>query len=732
MEIYKMKKRIFMFLACILTLTSLVVPGILAQEIIAPKSGPWQTWEPDLTSSGVAITEPFEGYLYDPDVAHGGTLTVATPSDPPELHQWNAGATASYDFLGIFNDYLTRTDPVTGAVVPWIAESWEVSEDKLSYVVHLTEGVKFHDGTELTAEDVKWCFDFIMENNFTRMSNVWQILSREKPTEIIDDYTLRFHLAEPYVPFPRNTLGNAYIYPKHIWEPITQRPDFDWLTYVPTADEHVGCGPFKYVDYVPNAWYKFEAFDDYWHGRPYLDYILRPIITSGDAELLAVKRGDVDIFTGFLASEAIPGLLREEGIGLYLYNNPYMYHWGMNNYKWPFSVKEFRFALAHAIDKQDIVDTLLLGYGIPGTHGVEAPFYSFWFNPNVPETYTFDLEKAAQILDDLGWVDTDGDGIREGTGEHAGEPLEFDIGPPIYDPVRCRAAELLSEWFSQIGVKATVQYMEWATLWKKITQPLDSPTKIDTWLLGSSQSPEPTWMHTRLHSDNIPNPNYYGFIDAEYDELAMLQGTQFDSAERQESIWRMQEILAEVCPLVVLYFRQSPSVYRIDKLTGYVEHFGSGMDHFWNYINVRPIVELKSMSISVTHTTPPYVEIGETVTLGIKYIGPEGPVTDASVTAMLTGDPTPYTLEHVGAGEYEASFDSSGWSEGDYTIRVEAKATGFYASLTTFALEAEEPPPPIPPPEPTFWESYGATLTGVIALLAVIAVVATYFMTRKT
>ena len=729
----EMKKRIFVFLAFILAMNSLVVPGILAQEIIAPKPGPWQTWEPDLTSSGVAITETFEGYLYDPDVVHGGTLVVATPSDPPELHQWNAGATASYDFLGIFNDYLTRTDPVTGAVVPWIAESWEVSEDKLSYVVHLTEGVKFHDGTELTAEDVKWCFDFIMENNFTRMSNVWQILSREKPTEIIDDYTLRFHLTEPYVPFPRNTLGNAYIYPKHIWEPISQRPDFDWLTYVPSADEHVGCGPFKYMDYVPNAWYKFEAFDDYWHGRPYLDYVLRPIITSGDAELLAVKRGEVDIFTGFLASEAIPGLLREEGIGLYLYNNPYMYHWGMNNYKWPFTVKEFRFALAHAIDKQDIVDTLLLGYGIPGTHGVEAPFYSFWYNPNVPETYHFDLEKAAQMLDDLGWVDTDGDGIREGTGEHAGEPLEFDIGPPIYDPVRCRAAELLSEWFSQIGVKATVQYMEWATLWKKITEPLDSPTKIDTWLLGSSQSPEPTWMHTRLHSDNIPNPNYYGFVNAEYDELAMLQGTQFDSGERQESIWRMQEILAEVCPLVVLYFRQSPSVYRNDKLTGWVEHFGSGMDHFWNYINVRPIVELKSMSMSEVHAPPPEVEIGKTFTLGIKYVDPEGtPITDASVTAMLTGDPTPYTLEHVGTGEYEVDFDSSDWFEGDYTIRVEAKATGFYTSLTTFALEAEEPAPPTPPPAPSFWESYGATLTGVIALLAVIAVAAVYYMSRKT
>lgn len=712
-----------------MTISSLTLP--ITAQVISP--GP-VSWDPDLTSSGVAISETFEGYLYDTDVVHGGTLTVATPSDPPEMHQWNAGATAAYDFLDIFNDYLTRTDPITGAVVPWIAESWEISDDKLSYVVHLTEGVLFHDGVEVTAEVVKWNFDFIMENNFTRMADVWQILSREKPTEIIDKYTLRFHVAEPYVPFARNTLGTPYIYPQHIWEPIAADPYFDWFTYVPSDDEQIGCGPYKFVAYVPNAWYKFEAFDDYWHGRPYLDEIVRPIITSGDAELLAVKRGDVDIFTGFLASEAIPGLLREEGIGLYLYNNPYMYHWGMNTGIWPFSVKEFRYALAHAIDKQDIVDTLLLGYGLPGTPGVEAPFFSYWFNPNVPETYYFDIDKANEILDDLGWVDTDGDGVREGTGDHAGEPLAFDIGPPIYDPVRCRAAELLSTWFAEIGVDATVQYMEWATLWDKIIQPLDAPSKIDTWLLGSSQSPEPTWMHTRLHSDNIPNPNYYGLRNAEYDELALLQGTQFDNEERRATIWRMQEILAEEIPLVVLYFRQSPSVFRNDEFTGWVEHFGAGMDHFWNYINLRLIMDMKSMSISVMSIPPPEVEIGEDFTLGIKYTGPEGPVTTASVSAMLTGDPTSYTLEHVGSGTYEFDFDTSTWYEGDYTIRVEAKATGYLAELTTFAIESVEPAveEPDEPDEPSWWEAQGPTVTGAVIVVAVIAIAAVYMYGRKT
>jgi ABC-type transport system substrate-binding protein len=146
-------------------MTTLLLSSFVVQSY-AQETEAWETWEPDLSSQGVALTEPFEGYLYDPAIVHGGTLVIATPSDPPEQHQWNAGASASYEFLDPFNDYLTRTDPITGAVVPWIAESWEISGDHLTYTVHLTEGVKFHDGVELTSEDVKWCFDFIMANNF--------------------------------------------------------------------------------------------------------------------------------------------------------------------------------------------------------------------------------------------------------------------------------------------------------------------------------------------------------------------------------------------------------------------------------------------------------------------------------------------------------------------------------------------------------------------------------------
>jgi hypothetical protein len=292
-----------------------------------------------------------------------------------------------------------------------------------------------------------------------------------------------------------------------------------------------------------------------------------------------------------------------------------------------------------------------------------------------------------------------------------------------------RAAELIAENLGQIGIDATVQYMEWATLWGKIIQPLDSPEKIDTWLLGSSQTNDPAWMRTRLYSEAIPNPNYYGFVHAEFDELCLLQATQFDSEERKQSVWRMQEILAEEVPFVVMYFRQTPAVYRTDTLTGWVKDFDDHMDHWFNYISVRPIVELKPMSISVVNTPPPEVDIGDSFKLGIKYSGPEGEeLTDAEVTAIITGDPTPYPLSHVGGGTYEVDFDTTGWFADDYVIRVDAIATGYNSLLSTFSIEAVEPEAP---PPPSFWESYGATITGVVVVLAVVAVAAVYMMGRR-
>jgi hypothetical protein len=138
------------------------------------------------------------------------------------------------------------------------------------------------------------------------------------------------------------------------------------------------------------------------------------------------------------------------------------------------------------------------------------------------------------------------------------------------------------------------------------------------------------------------------------------------------------------------------------------------------------------MSISVVNTPPPEVEIGETITLGIKYTGPEGEaLTGAAVMALVTGDPTSYPLEHVGDGTYRKTFDTTGWLEGDYTIKVDARLVGYSDSVTTFTLEAAEPEPPEPEPEPSFWESYGATVTGVVVVLALVAIAAVYMYAKK-
>ena len=144
----------------------------------------------------------------------------------------------------------------------------------------------------------------------------------------------------------------------------------------------------------------------------------------------------------------------------------------------------------------------------------------------------------------------------------------------------------------------------------------------------------------------------------------------------------------------------------------------------------KALQTLKSMSVSVTDTPPPEIEIGEAITLGIKYTGPEGElITDASVTAMLTGDPTSHAMEHVGGGTYRTTFDTADWTEGSYTMRVSAVAVGFNDRITTFAIEASEP---AAPEEPAFWESYGATVTGMTVVFALIAILFVYKYASRT
>lgn len=516
---------------------------------------------------------------------YGGTFRNPLPSDPPETNIFLRASTWSFVFLDPIYDPLVMLDK-DNLPVPWYAESYTVDTTGKVWTLKIVKNGKWHDGKPLTAHDVKFTYEHVMKAKYPRMSEIYTLIER---VELVDDYTLKVYLFDVYPPFITEVLTYPFA-PKHIWEPIVAKSDFLPFKYVPTMEVlKVGNGPFILEEYVTASHVKYKAFKEFFKGRPYVDELLMPIITSPDAGLLAVKAGQVDVWSWSVPAEAVPSIVTDRNLAIHIYKSGTMYHWGFNNAKFPFDNKKFRQAMAYCVNKKEIVDVLLHGYGRPGRYGVypSTEMWNEWLNKK-PEcgvdAYPFDLEKAKKILDDLGLVDKNKDGWRDGPD---GKTIEFEIGPPTYDPVRVRSAELISANLAKVGIKGNVVYQEWSTLWNRIIAPLDSLFKVQTFLLGSGMGVgDPDVLHFRLHSSKISNPNYYGFINAEFDKLADEQRKTVDPAKRADMIRRMQEILAEEVPLIVLYHRDFITVYRTDKFDGWVLPIQDGPDNQWTWMNI--------------------------------------------------------------------------------------------------------------------------------------------------
>jgi len=712
-------KRLVLILLIVLILAGLSLLPTETQETV-----PW---------GGVTIGEIPKPPVPREPAFFGGTLICPLPSDPVEMSPFTRATTWSFYFFYPIYDSMVGIDSESRPV-PWLAEYWESTPDGIIWTIHLVKNATWHDGTPFTAHDVKFTFDHVLEVEYPRWSDLWETVEK---VEVIDDYTLKIYLKFPYPDFVTDVLTFPIV-PKHIWEEVVTAPDFDPFTYRATDDVlKVGNAPWIFVEYVPGQYVKYKANPNFFKGRPFADELLMPIITSPDAGILALRKGEVDEWYWRLSSEALPTLLQDPDIRIHLYLSPYVCHWGFNTQKFPLNIKEFRYALAHCVDKDYVVETIMHGYGRPGRFGVWpiTGIFEDWANPD-PKCgvygYEFDLSKAAEILDELGFTDIDGDGFREGPN---GEEIDLELAPPTYCPIRVRTAEMIKEWLAQIpggGINAHVVYQEWKTLWPRIKLPPDHPDKPDTWFLCSSYGtrPSPDIMRFRLHSSKIPNPNYYGFINATFDELAEEQARTVDVEKRKEIAKKMQAILAEELPFISIFHRYSISAYRVDKWIGWEPGVMWSVNNGWSWWNcvLREKAVLKPMTITLTEYPAPRTAPGESVTTKISLTDPEGnPITGASVTMHIAGIPEVFELEEVETGVYSIVVSTEGWVEQPYTAKIVCSAPGFEEAATVLSFELTRLA------APTFWEAYGPAVVGLLVIIVVvIAAYAAYAVRRRS
>ena len=565
----------------------------------APPVGRW------LVSSPVAITAPaampttldqlrenaeqFEYAIGE----QGGALTLATVSEPLTFNLAISTDASSSGVLGYLFEGLTETSWLTDQVEPSLAESWEGSDDGLTWTFRLRRDVTWHDGEPFTAHDVEFTFNRIIYNHdipaSSRPAFHFRFLDEEsgrweeEPMTVraLDDYTVECVLPAPFAPFLRS-MGTA-IYPKHVLE-----QHVDDGTFVSTWDidadpaEIIGTGPFTIGGYEPGERVVMRRNPDYWlkdeagASLPYLDEVVHVIVPDLETELAKFLSGEADAH-GVLGEEfADLELLQEEGNftihkrgpafgttflgfnmnpGVDSDGEPYL---APEKLEW-FRNKEFRQAVAHVIDKDTIIEDVQHGLGYPQWSSI-SPAAGDFHNPNV-RRYEYDIDKANEILDGIGWTDTDGDGIRE---DSEGNAIEFSLVTNSGNSVRERVGAIVHQDMRKIGVKVDYQLVDFGVLVSQLTESYDWEAMI----ISLTGGPEPhsgiiVW-HSgeRLHLWHPNQPEPATEWEAEIDRLYIEGSRELDHEKRVGYYHRAQEIAAENVPVIYTTLSERLSAIR--------------------------------------------------------------------------------------------------------------------------------------------------------------------------
>ena len=489
---------------------------------------------------------------------------------PDQIDNFNplTGIFAAAGFIrGLLYDTLLY--PLTnGSYVPWLAESYYINTTDLTITFRLRPGLKWHDGSPLTADDVVFTFNLILNSNYSDKLDKWNLRKYIDYVKALDDRTVVFKLKQPFAPALFYIALLIPIVPKHIWANV------DPTTFKNT-DNPIGSGPFKFVSYTPGVSVVLEANKDFFLGKPRIDRIVVVLYKSVDTMMLALQSGDIDAISAATVDPSlVPVLIRDPNIRIVMVNGTGSIRWlGFNLAKYPFNIREFREAIAYAIDKNAIVKTVLLGYGYPATDGWIQPLFGVWYNPNI--TYRpQNLTKANEILDQLGFTKGP-DGVRVTPN---GTRLSISIltisGMAEFEST----ATLIAGWLKQIGIDARVEAQALGTVDQR-----EGVGDFDLGLMGMGMSitTDVDWyLYERFHSSQAPPLGVYAprnwirYKNPEMDQLLEEERTTLDLSKRIAIVHKIQEVIARDLPLLPLYVKYSLTAYRTNRFVGWNDEQG--------------------------------------------------------------------------------------------------------------------------------------------------------------
>jgi len=524
------------------------------------------------------------------------TLKVGWTTEPDNLNPFVGYEQSSYELYHVAYDFLTDYNDQYLSTAPGLAESWTKSADGLTWTFKIRQGVKWSDGVPLTAKDIAFSYMYQKKLDLTAflssLDGIKTVTAPDDTTVVITCERPKADVLSMWVP----------IVPEHIWSKFKT---YDEATKYLNSPPVVGSGPFQIVEWQKGKFIRCVANKDYWGGKPKIDQLVFQVYTNQDTLAQDLKLGTIDLAIDIppaqvKALQSDPDLESQpcaQKAFDYLSFNCYT---GQSLGNPVLRDVKFRQALNWAVDRDKLAALAYQGYADPATSVFEVNFYDpdldWHWEPPADVKYTFDLTKAKQALADAGYKDTDGDGILNDP-NNGDKNIKLRLWSRTESPQSQVMGKLIAGWWKGLGLD--IQYSvedngvlsdaQYNTVGK--TYKPDYDVYIWAWQPSGS---DPGRRLGYFRTEQIQNQNDCCWSNKAYDALWQQQSRELDPQARKQIVYKMEQMLYEQSPYIVLTYPKALQAWntakwegwkRIPQPNGAVAYMS---DNVSNYFNVAP------------------------------------------------------------------------------------------------------------------------------------------------
>jgi peptide/nickel transport system substrate-binding protein len=530
------------------------------------------------------VTEVVEVEVTAPGEAKSVTMTFF--EEPDTLNTQYSGMWFAGLAIDLFNPGLWYWDNNLEPSLEMAAEfptrdNGLISEDGLTIKVPINQDAQWSDGEPVTAHDFVFTYEMILAPENVATQSTWPYDTYVESIEAEDDQTLVIKFSEPFAPWA--TTMFTYVLPEHVLRPVFEADgtldDAEW-----NRNPDVVNGPFKLREWESGSHLVFEANDNYWRGRPNLDQVNILVVPDDEAQMAAIKTGDTDIGI-FLSYADIPTINELDDVEVVTVLSGYNESWFFNlntdetaadNGHPALQDANVRKAIAYAMDFDAVTEELLFGGTYPPPTKWEETPYAY---PDA-DPYKYNKAEAERLLDEAGWVDSNGDGTRDKDGVELVLVYSTTQGREVREQTQVVAQQYLAD----VGIGIEIQNNSYDTMWNSYGQ--DGPIATGQFDIAewsdSSDFPDPNesqWLCAEIPSDESPDGgNWYGICDEELDALFQAQATEMDPDKRIELFHEIGKIMNEKVYWLGVW--HDNDVWTVNRRTKGIKV--SGADPFWN------------------------------------------------------------------------------------------------------------------------------------------------------